>query len=69
MTNTTQTTQAIVTKKVIYEVKFAGVPTQTTRDALRKAGLDYQRGQWGSVHADSGVMTEAEVVTFLTGQA
>ena len=68
MTNSTNPTQAIVTKKVVYEVKFAGVSTPATRDAIRKVGLDYRNGQWGSVYADSGVMTEAEVVTFLTGQ-
>ena len=69
MTTITNALTAIVTKKVVYEVKFAGVPTQTTRDALRKSGLDYQRGQWGSVHSDSAVMGEQEVVAFLTGQA
>ena len=69
MTTNTNILTAIVTKKVVYEVKFAGVPTQTTRDALRKSGLDYQRGQWASVTADSAVMGEQEVVAFLTGQA
>ena len=65
----TNTIQAIVTKKVVYEVKFAGVPSQPAREACRKAGLDYQRGQWGGVTADSAVMSEEEVVAFLTGQA
>ena len=68
MTNSNQT-QAILTKKIIYEVKFAGVPTQTTREAIRVAGMDYRYGQWSSVHTESHVASESEVVAFITGKA
>jgi hypothetical protein len=60
---------AIVTKKVIYEVKFTGTPAKETRDTVRRAGLDYQRGQWGNQVTDSCIMSEQEVVTYFGGIA